>query len=76
MDSLLPRSSRGRYERFLEIDEDKLKRLWASRMSNKHLAEQLGCKQGVMNYRARQLGLGSRRLTWARETGYGKGANG
>lgn len=66
-----PRSQRGRYERFLVIDEEKLKALWGSRMSNKHLAEQLGCKQGVMNYRAQKLGLGPRRFIWARQAGYG-----
>lgn len=69
-EALAPRSQRGRYERYLEIDEGKLKRLWGSRMPNKLLADLLHCKEGVMNYRARKLGLGPRRLIWARQTGY------
>lgn len=70
MEPLPPRSSKGRYQRHLAIDENKLMKLWGSHMSNKQLAEQLRCKQGVMNYRARKLGLVCRRLIWARQTGY------
>jgi hypothetical protein len=46
------------------IDDEKLKRLWPTRVGDKLLAEQLGHHRGVVRRRAAALGLKPRRVIW------------
>lgn len=49
------------------IDDDKLKRLWPSRMSDCDLAREMGHKTWTVRRRAAKLGLPLRRKLWAGE---------
>lgn len=50
------------------IDDAKLKRLWASRMSEADLAKAMGHHRNVLRRRAVKLGLpSSRRELWAQQ---------
>lgn len=47
------------------IDDDKLKRLWGSRMTECAIAKELGHRPWTIRRRAAKLGLPLRRKIWA-----------
>jgi pyrroloquinoline quinone (PQQ) biosynthesis protein C len=51
-----------------KIDDDMLKRLWPSRLSDKEIAERMGHHRGVLRRRAAAIGLPTRRAIWSAAT--------
>lgn len=50
------------------IDDDLLRKLWPSKLSDKELAEQMGHHRGAIRRRAARLGLpNSRRAMWSKQ---------
>ena len=47
-----------------KVDDDELRRLWPTRLSDKELAARLGHHRSVIRRRADTLGLQPRRLIW------------
>ena len=64
----------GKFRQVIDMDEEKLKALWASPLHCKIVEYEMGVRFNTLVYRARKLGLPTRRRTWALRGGYGEGA--
>jgi len=51
----------------IKIDDEKLKKLWPTRLPDKVLAVRMGHGLGALHRRARRLGLPYRRQIWGME---------
>lgn len=49
------------------VNDERLRKLWATRLSGKELAARLGHHRGVIYRRAAKLGLPKRREIWAKD---------
>lgn len=50
--------------RVRRVNDDELRRLWPSRLSDKEIAARLGHHRSVVRRRAARIGLRPRRLVW------------
>lgn len=49
------------------VNDDELRRLWPTRLSDKEIASRLGHHRSVIRRRAENLGLKPRRIVWAEQ---------